>query len=225
MKIGVVCPGYRPQSSLIFRNATKQLAQGGVLPSFELSSRHTSVEPSPRPQSRAAATGLATDQFAFGQQTHSSSSSSSDSPDPYSGLSEESESDEQARPLQIYRPLTLSSEFGRICCFLRQFSTAPNEFDYSGFMPSIPDYLRTADDGSCLQLAVRASSYANAACPRGMHAELMQARKYHGQALAALKTCLLDPNEVTKDSTLVAMLVLVVFEVRTRRRNSPLVVC
>ena len=107
-----------------------------------------------------------------------------------------------------------STEFQRVEYFFHNFVLQPSNIDRYGWLTSLPRLYATVGDDSCLRLAVLAASLAYTGPDSAPQTDLSEARQYHGKALWALRKALLDPQEVLEDSTLCAVMVLVVYEVR-----------
>ena len=181
-KLGVKCPGYRDQSSLIFRNATRKppFSSGE---SLHASSLQNSVSP------RGITEG---------------SSTSTSSP---------SEVDESPSP---HAALALPGEFLALSRFFHDFRTIAHVSEATGWLAQVDHLYASEPNGSCLNLAIKAASRLNYAFASHSEGELREARMHHGQSLVALKDIAANPSEMKKDSTLLAVMVLVIYEVFVR---------
>lgn len=97
--------------------------------------------------------------------------------------------------------------------FFRNFTLAGNKNGSPGYFAFLPEMYQASQIGSGLSLAIQAASYAAMANRSNLFWLEEKARSMYGQALTSVNQLLRRSEEATKDDTIVAVLLLVVFEV------------
>ena len=226
-KIGVVCPGYRPESELRFRNATIASSSGlSALPLAITVGPDNIQSPAPWPVllSEEAANPYSSTsnriiQRHCGESENNSSADSSDVEDQTSDWSLDAISSRTPRSPGVGSALQLPLEIRSVCFFMHQYTLPTSQLEPHGWMAFMPHLYSQATDDSCLRLAVTATAYANAARQWCIPDQLDNARQYYGKTLWALKAALRDPGKVIEDATLGCIIALTVFEVRFIERD------
>ncbi|RYP27177.1 hypothetical protein DL768_011329 [Monosporascus sp. mg162] len=179
-----VCPGYKDEFDLVFRNETQ---------STELKARKASRK----------ASAQKIDQQDSGQSSSSSGTQSSAPPD---GV-------KSPLGQAVVPALNLSVEQRASCFFVWNFVLVPKEEDPRGFLDYLVPLLRQEGSGSHLQHAFNACSFAILYNREGPSTNLWErALSEYSKALSKLNAALRDAEEQKTDSTLAAVLLLGMFE-------------
>ena len=107
----------------------------------------------------------------------------------------------------------LSWEDRSVNLFFRNFTLAENEHGSPGYLNFLPGMYQASEKDSGLKLAVQAASYAAMASRSNISWLEEKARSIYGKALTSVNQLLRKDEEAIKDDTIVAVLLLVVFEV------------
>ncbi|RYP02710.1 hypothetical protein DL765_010698 [Monosporascus sp. GIB2] len=179
-----VCPGYKDEFDLVFRNETQ---------STELKAR----------KARGKASAQKTDQ-------HDSGQSSSPSGTPSSALSDSAKS---PLGQAVVPALNLPVEQQASCFFVSNFVLVPKPGEPRGFLDYLVPLLNQEGQGSHLQHAFNACSLALLCNRGGPSANLSErALNEYAKALSKTNAALRDPEGQKADSTLAAVLLLGTFE-------------
>jgi len=198
-KLDVACPGYRDEQDLLFRN------QNEISYSQKKKSRAPSKRKSPSNQSFPAST--------------SSLAASEPSDDSTKLLCTSKPVDPSAiRYIADSLPLQISDDW-KLCSVsivLHQFS-APicdsGNSRYFGYLDFLPDLYSERANSSCLSLATNAVAKTYISNTRNVMLSGNDQIRTYSQALKALQRALDDLSERSKDSTIICVWLLSMFEV------------
>lgn len=199
MRSGRICPGYRPEDELVFRDMSKT-AEQRVERRVEGSKakRDTSIE---------TYTGT----------IHASAPGSE--PEDCS-LVVSSIDDQTLERLEVSVPLPMSPDwsFQASCLFVADYvfvSEAQGTPD--GFLEFLPKLCGEEPQSACLMEALDAVSFANLTNQSSLSWSNLRACKSYGKALKSLNAALQDTQEAAKDSTLTSVFLLAMYEVNIDR--------
>ncbi|RYO97342.1 hypothetical protein DL764_007320 [Monosporascus ibericus] len=179
-----VCPGYKDEFDLVFRNETQ---------STELKARKASRK----------ASAQKTDLQDSGQSSSPSDTTSSASPDGVKSPLEQA----------VVPTLNLPVEQRASCFFVSNFVLLPKQGEPRGFFDYLVPLLNQAGPSSHILHAFNACSLALLYNRRGPSANLSErALNEYAKALSKTNAALRDPEEQKADSTLAAVLLLGTFE-------------
>ena len=204
-KIGKVCPGYRLESELLFKNQTDKT----VARSRRVHDKLDTLTNKPatsmlQPLSRSQDDGLAGDEDVFAK-CHKV-----DPPTCHGRLSVPSFGPVIKIPPSV--PNSESFDDEAICLFLADYVQAPQEGWPKGHLEFLPSILHQTQPDSCLSHAVHAVAYRYLYNIRTQSPIQSRAQYYYSQSLKSIHKALEDPMERLNDSTLLAVWLVGLYE-------------
>ena len=209
-KIGKICPGYRLESELLFKDQTEKTVarsrrrgesgKPSTSPPATLNSQHS-------PESQED-DGLNAGDDVFAERPRITPIScpqqvSTQSLSPFTGI-----------PPHVANPLPPNDQ--AICIFMADYVQAPQNGWPQGHLEFLPSMLHNARSDSCLPRAVYAVAYRYLYNLIGQPSMQSHARYYYSQSLESIHEALEGPLERLYDSTLLAVWLVGLYEVRKR---------
>ena len=119
----------------------------------------------------------------------------------------------------LFEPNSSTLEDLAVCSFMSNFVLIPRHREaFRGFLDALPTLFNNAPNGSVLPLATSALSLAIAGGRSSCSREAILSAKNFGKALVETNKAIRDPVESLKDETLMAVLVLSLYEVSLSSR-------
>ena len=206
VKSGKICPGYRAEDELVFRDMNKAAEKRVQLRVQESKAKRGLSIEFPRGTSSAIATRPRPEGYDFSVSPDVTVSSSS---------SDDRNFDRLIGPIPL--PMSPDWSLQAPCLFFADYvfvsKTAGTPNGYLEFLPSL---CCEESQSVCLMEALDAVSFAHLTNQSSLAWLNRRARRSYGKALISLNTALQDKNEVTKDSTLAAVYLMGMYEVGFR---------
>lgn len=99
------------------------------------------------------------------------------------------------------------------CFFFHRYTIQNSHNGSLGWLGFLPELYQQSEDNSALAYATRAASFASFSCASPVKHLAVRGHQSYGLALKMVNASLGEPDEVMKDSLIVAILLLAIFEV------------
>ena len=119
------------------------------------------------------------------------------------------------------RPLPQNLGDQAVCFFFHQYIISANDGGNPGYLDFLPELYESSDPDGALALSVKAMSYGSLSARSSIKVLAAKSNEYYRATLKLVNGMLQSPEEIAQDFLIVAILLLVLFEVCFLRTFSP----